>query len=125
MRLSDLLWTGVIDTHSHIQLGVIGQGLSAPEMTHEILDKITFGINSQTQDEAETAAECFYGRAPRIYLPISIKRFVDHQQLIERRKQKQIEITRRKGRSSPTDYKPGDKVLIRDHYRDHYREACC
>ena len=41
--------------------------------------------------------------------------FVDHQQFIERRKQKQIEVSRRKGRSSPTDFEPGDKVVIQDH----------
>ena len=40
---------------------------------------------------------------------------VDNRQLIERWKQKQIEISRWKGRSSPTDYEPGHKVFIQDH----------
>ena len=54
------------------------------KMAREVLDKITFGINSQATDDAGSAAECFYGRAPRTYLPNSLKRYVDHQQLIER-----------------------------------------
>ena len=40
---------------------------------------------------------------------------MDHKLLIERRKQKQIKISRKKGRSSPTDYEPSDKVVIQDH----------
>ena len=85
------------------------------KITQEILNKINFGINCQVQDEeVGSAAEHFY-RAPRSYLPNSINHFVDHQQFIERRKQKQIEVSRRKGRSSPTDFEPGDKVVIQDH----------
>ena len=85
------------------------------KMTKEVLDIITFGINNQAQDDAGSAAERFFGRAPRTFLPSSLERYVVHQQLIERRKQKHIEISRRKGRSSPSDYKPGEKVHIQDH----------
>ena len=61
------------------------------KMTQEVLDIITFGINNQAQDDAGSAAERFFGRAPRTFLPSSLERYVVHQQLIERRKQKHIQ----------------------------------
>ena len=44
----------------------------------------------------------------------SVKRYVDHQRLIEKRKLKQVDIVRKKGRSNPSDYKLCDKVLVQD-----------
>ena len=44
----------------------------------------------------------------------NISRFVDHQKLIENRKLKQVEISKKKGCSSPHDFQSGDKLVIQD-----------
>ena len=57
-----------------------------------MLDGITFSINNDAKDDSGN---------PQIYLPNLVKRFMDPQQLIEKRKQKQVDIARKKGRFSP------------------------
>ena len=83
------------------------------KITQEMLDKITFNINAHPQEVAVgSAVERFFGRTPRNYLPNSINRFVDHHKLIENRKNKQVEISQKKGRSAPNDFEPGNRVII-------------
>ena len=41
-------------------------------------------------------------------------RFVDHSRLIERRKERQISLAIRKGRSAPNDFREGDQILVQD-----------
>ena len=43
------------------------------KLTQEVLDKITFGINSQGQDDAWSEAEHFLGRTPTKYLTNSLE----------------------------------------------------
>ena len=47
-----------------------------------------------------------------MYLPNSVKRFVEHNDLIRKRKEKQEKLALKKGRSSSDDFKVGDPVLI-------------
>ena len=56
----------------------------------------------------------FFGRNPRSCLPNSLTRYVDHSQLIEERKQKQVEMAMSKGRSAPNDFVEGDLVRVQD-----------
>ena len=44
----------------------------------------------------------------------NISHFVDHQKLIENKKLNQVEISKKKGCSSPHDFQSGDKVVIQD-----------
>ena len=81
-------------------------------VTQEMLDKITFLSNSHAQEGVGTAHERFFGRAPKSYLPNSIKRFVEHKTLIQKRKEKQEKLALKKGRSSADEFKVGDPVLI-------------
>ena len=55
------------------------------KVTKEILDKITFSVNNHCQGEAGTPSERFLGRAPKTSLPDSVKRFINHTELIEKR----------------------------------------
>ena len=54
------------------------------------------------------------------YLPNSVETFIDHQELIENRKQKQVDISRKKGRSCTNHYEIGDRVLVQDHVSKHW-----
>ena len=81
-------------------------------VTQEVLDKIAFLSNSHAQEGVGTAQERFFGRAPKTYLPNSVKRFVEHKTLIRKRKEKQEKLALKKGRSSSDDFKVGDPVLI-------------
>ena len=85
------------------------------KITQEIMDKLTFNINGHPQDgDVGTAAERFFGRAPRSLLPNSLKRFVDHHKLIINRRDKQAEIALKKGRSCPNDFEIGDRCVVQD-----------
>ena len=85
------------------------------KVTQEKLDEITYLINQHPQKGEEgTPAERFFGRSPRSVLPNSLTRFVEHHQLIERRKARQVSLAMRKGRSAPNDFRVGDRVLIQD-----------
>ena len=85
------------------------------KITQEIMDKLTFNINGHPQDgDVGTAAERFFGRAPRSLLPNSLKRFVDHHKLIINRRDKQAEIALKKGRSCPNDFDIGDRCVVQD-----------
>ena len=84
-------------------------------MTQDILDKLTFNINNHPQaGDVGTAAERFFGRAPKSLLPNSLKRFVDHHKLIINRRDKQTQIALKKGRSTPNDYEVGDRCVVQD-----------
>ena len=79
------------------------------------MDKLTFNINGHPQKGDDgTAAERFFGRSPRFHLPNSIKRFVDNHRLITNRKDKQIKIAQKKGRSCPNDFEIGDCCVVQD-----------
>ena len=85
------------------------------KMTQDILDKLTFNINNHPQaGDVGTAAERFFGRAPKSLLPNSLKRFVDHHKLIINRRDKQTQIALKKGRSTPNDYEVGDRCVVQD-----------
>ena len=43
------------------------------KLTQKVLDKITFGINRQAQDDAGSAAERSFGKAPRTFLLNSLE----------------------------------------------------
>ena len=75
------------------------------KVTQEKLDEITYLINQHPQKgEDGTPAERFFGRSPRSVLPNSLTRFVEHHQLIERRKARQVSLAMRKGRSPPNNF---------------------
>ena len=80
------------------------------KVTQEKLDEITYLINQHPQKGEEGTP----GRSPRSVLPNSLTRFVEHHQLIERRKARQVSLAMRKGRSAPNDFRVGDRVLIQD-----------
>ena len=85
------------------------------KITQEIMDKLTFNINNHPQPgDVGTAAERFFGRAPRSLLPNSLKRFVDHHKLITNRRDKQTEIALKKGRSCPNSFEIGDRCVVQD-----------
>ena len=84
------------------------------KVTQEKLDEITYLINQHPQGDEGTPAERFFGRAPRSVLPNSLTRFVEHHELIERRKARQISLATRKGRSAPNDFRVGDRVRVQD-----------
>ena len=71
-------------------------------------------MNQHVQGDEGSPASRFFGRSPRSCLPNSLERFVDHSKLIEARKERQFELAVAKGRSSPHDYLPGDKVYVQD-----------
>ena len=85
-------------------------------VTQDLLDKVTFSINNNPQDESGTPAERFFGWAPRTYLPNSVKRFIDHQNC----KQKQVGIARKKGRSCTNQCDIGNRVLVQDRVSMHW-----
>ena len=81
-------------------------------VTQELLDKISFLSNNHAQEGCGSASERFFAHAPRTYLPNSVERFVEHRELILKRKEKQEKLAMKKGRSSSDDFKVGDPVLI-------------
>ena len=84
------------------------------KVTQYKLDKICHLLNQHVQDSSGSPAERFFGRSPRSCLPNSLTRYVDHSQLIEARKQKQVDMATSKGRSAPNDFREGDVVLVQD-----------
>ena len=83
-------------------------------MTQQKIDELAYLLNQHPQDDAGTPAERFFGRSPRSCLPNSLTRFVDHSRLIERRKERQISLAIRKGRSAPNDFREGNQILVQD-----------
>ena len=73
------------------------------KISQEVQDKLTFSINAHPQEGAVgTAAEHFLGMSPRNHLPNSVNRFIDYHKLIKNRRNKQVQITQKKGNNGKT-----------------------
>ena len=84
------------------------------KVTQKKLDEVSYLINQHVQGDSGSPASRFFGRNPRSSLPNSLERFVDHHKLITARKEKQMELASAKGRSCPSDFRPGDRILVQD-----------
>ena len=81
----------------------------------EKIKQIVFNINTHIQNKDEgSAAERFLRRHPRSNLPNSIKREIEHRELIQARHKKQQRIADQKGRVSTDTFELNDRVLLQD-----------
>ena len=51
-------------------------------------------------------------RKPKSLLPASMDEFIDHQQMIQKRQDIQMAISKKKGRVSVDQFEEGDRVII-------------
>ena len=74
-----------------------------------------FNINTHIQSKNEgSAAERFLRRHPRSSLPNSVKREIEHRELIQARHKKQKRIAEQKGRVSADTFELNDRVILQD-----------
>ena len=79
------------------------------------LEEIVFRINSHVQPGEGSALDRFFIRSIKTYIPELIKRQIDHQALIQARKNRQIKLSQKLGRRSTDEFRTGDKVLLQHH----------
>ena len=78
------------------------------------LSEICFKVNCITQPSGQgSAAERFLKRKPKSLLPASMDDHIDHQEMIKKRHDLKLAISRKKGRASVDQFEEGDKVIIR------------
>ena len=81
----------------------------------EKIKQIVFNINTHIQNKNEgSAAERFLRRHPRSSLPNSVKREIEHRELIQARHKKQKRIAEQKGRVSADTFELNDRVILQD-----------
>ena len=85
------------------------------KITKEILAKVIFAINCHQEEKSGSRAERFFRRKPRTYPPNSIKKDLDYQDLVKQRHQKQVNLAKKKGRTSKDDFRVYDMVRIQCH----------
>ena len=77
------------------------------------LSEICFKVNCITQPSGQgSASERFLKRKPKSLLPASMEEVVDHQQMIRKRQEAQLAISKKKGRVSIDQFEEGDRVVI-------------
>ena len=79
------------------------------------LEEIVFRINSHVQPGEGSALDRFFIRSIRTYVPELIMKQIDHQALIQARKDRQIKLSQKLGRRSTDEIRIGDKVLLQHH----------
>ena len=91
-------------------------------ISKEELMKITFGINCHDEGESGSRAERFLRRRPRSNLPNSILRELKFRDLIKSRHQKQLQIAKKKGRTSRDVFMEGDAIRVQDPVDRHWKK---
>ena len=76
------------------------------------LEEIVFRINSHVQQGEGSALDRFFICSIKIYIPKLIKRQIDHQALIQARKERQLKLSQRLGRRSKDEFRTGDKCCF-------------
>ena len=75
--------------------------------------EITFKVNCITQPSGRgSAAERFLKRKPKSLLPGSMEAHIDHQEMVKKRYEHQLNLSKKKGRTSIDQFELGDRVII-------------
>ena len=82
------------------------------KVTKEHLAEVCFKINCNQEEGTGSRAERFFRRRPRSLLPNSIKRELDHRDLIKIRHDKQMKLALAKGRESKDKFEINDLVRV-------------
>ena len=81
--------------------------------TQAELSEITFKVNCINQPSGRgSAAERFLRRRPKSLLPGSMEAHIDHQEMVKKRYEHQLNLSKKKGRSSIDQFELGDRVVI-------------
>ena len=77
------------------------------------LSEICFKVNCITQPSGRgSAAERFLKRRPKSLLPGSMEAHIDHQEMVKKRYEHQLNLSKKKGRTSIDQFELGDRVVI-------------
>ena len=77
------------------------------------ISEICFRVNCIAQPSGRgSAAERFLKRRPKSLLPASMEDHIDHQEMVRKRYEHQLNLSRKKGRSSIDQFETGDRVVI-------------
>ena len=87
------------------------------------LSELCFKVNSHIQPGGKGSAhERFHRRSPKTLLPGSMQSVVEHQEMIKKRHDNQVNIAKKKGRSSTEEFIVKDRVVIQDNTDGKWKE---
>ena len=87
------------------------------------LSELCFKVNSHIQPGGRGSAhERFHRRSPKTLLPGSMQSVVEHQEMIKKRHENQVNIAKKKGRSSTEEFIVKDRVVIQDNTDGKWKE---
>ena len=76
------------------------------------ISEICFKVNSISQPGGRgSASERFLKRSPKTLLPVSIEDNIYH---VRKRYEHQLNLSKKKGRTSVDEFLPGDRMVIQD-----------
>ena len=82
------------------------------KVTKEHLAEVCFKINCNQEEGTGSRAERFFRRRPRSLLPNSIKRELNHRDLIKIRHDRQMKLALAKGREAKDKFEVNDLVRV-------------
>ena len=86
------------------------------DLNKDMLVKVLFEINiSPVQDMSGSPSSKFFGRGIRSSFPNSVDREVERRLLVAKRKEAQLKLSLKKGRTSLDQFAVGDAVRVRNH----------
>ena len=87
------------------------------------LSELCFKVNSHIQPGGRGSAhERFHKRCPKTLLPGTMENHVDHQEMIRKRHQNQLILSRKKGRVAVDEFLVNDKVIIQNNVNGKWEE---
>ena len=87
------------------------------------LSELCFKVNSHIQPGGRgSAQERFHRRSPKTLLPGTMQSFVEHQEMIKKRHDNQMNIAKKKGRSAVDEFLVKDRVIIQDNTDGKWKE---
>ena len=87
------------------------------------LSELCFKVNSHIQQGGRGSAhERFHRRSPKTPLPGTMQSHVEHQEMIKKRHDNQMNIAQKKGRSAVDEFLVKDRVVIQDNIDGKWKE---
>ena len=85
------------------------------KVTQELLQELTFKVNSHVQNEKKgSAVECFFRGKPKNILPNLMEREVDWKTMLKETQKEQTKQATTKGRKSAEKFSVGEKVILQE-----------